>query len=179
MIGQSYEEFIEVDRFITKYRQKYAFKCFVELGVHTGASTWLLSRHLENNSTIIGVDSQIFSGCEYSRQVYDLLNKQGFKCHYFAKDTLEAVDNVKGAAFDGIDMIHMDANESYDNVKEDWDRYSKFINKGGIVLVHDIEYADGVRCFWEEIKNRYETYEISRGGEGVGILVMNYWRGHE
>ena len=173
LVGQNCDEFIEVDNFLTKYRQKYDFNCFVELGVHTGASTWLLSRHLKNKATIIGVDSEIFPGCEYSKQVYDLLNKQGFKCHYFVKDTVDAAADVKKSAFNGIDMMHMDANETYDKIKEDWEMYSKFMNRRGIVLMHDIKYVDGVRCFWEEVRDRYEVDEICKGGEGIGIFVVD------
>ena len=38
-----------------------------------------------------------------------------------------------------IDFLHIDANHTYDGVKEDFDLYSKIMNDGGIITIHDTD----------------------------------------
>ena len=171
VFGQEEREFLEVDRFLSRHRYNHSFRYFVELGVHTGASTWMLSRHMEEKSCILGVDSQAFPGCEYSQKVYDCLREEGFVCHYFSKTTEQAIEDIKSIASQGIDLLHLDANESYELIKKDWCHYFPLVASGGIVLMHDISYAEGIRQFWKELKTSHSVLEISQGRYGMGIIV--------
>ncbi len=38
-----------------------------------------------------------------------------------------------------IDFLHIDANHTYDGVKEDFDLYSKIMNDNGIITIHDTD----------------------------------------
>ena len=166
------EEFQNLDHFLEDYLQSKELKCLVELGVHTGASTWMLSRHLEEKSLIIGVDCGLFPGLKYSQQVYTKLSQEGFICHFLEETTENALNKVKFLSIQGIDILHLDANESYENVKKDWQNYAPLMNPGGIVLIHDIEYIPGIKTFWNEIKVSKKFQEIRNGGQGMGIIVL-------
>ncbi len=43
-----------------------------------------------------------------------------------------------------IDLLHIDANHTFDSVKEDFELYTKIVNKGGIITIHDTDksYVD-------------------------------------
>ena len=45
-----------------------------------------------------------------------------------------------------IDYLHIDADHSYKGVKLDFDLYSKIMNKGGIITIHDTDkdYIDNL-----------------------------------
>ena len=171
VFGQHQAEFEDLDQFLQAYRNKHPFACFVELGVHTGASTWMLSRHLEESALVIGVDARIFKGGEYSDQVYEQLRREGFTCHSLVKQTHEAFEDVKKIVKSkGIDLLHLDANENYMDLRKDWDEYASLVNLGGIILLHDIEYVEDIQRFWGEIKIKHECREICCGGQGMGII---------
>ena len=42
------------------------------------------------------------------------------------------------------DLLHIDANHTFDSVKEDFELYTKIVNKGGIITIHDTDksYVD-------------------------------------
>ena len=43
-----------------------------------------------------------------------------------------------------IDLLHIDANHTFDGIKEDFDLYTKIVNEGGIITIHDTDksYVD-------------------------------------
>ena len=45
-----------------------------------------------------------------------------------------------------IDLLHIDADHTFDGVKKDFDLYSKIMNKGGIITIHDTDknYVDNI-----------------------------------
>ena len=71
----------------------------------------------------------------------------------------------------GIDLLHIDANERYLDVKRDWDNYTPLVNPGGIILLHDIHYTNDIRKFWNQVKVYGEYEEIWQNGQGMGILI--------
>jgi hypothetical protein len=54
-----------------------------------------------------------------------------------------------------IDYLHIDAGHSYDNVKEDFELYTKLLSPNGLVTIHDTDpnYADKY-IITQEIKDR-------------------------
>ena len=71
-----------------------------------------------------------------------------------------------------FDVIFIDGDHSYEGVKKDFENYSPFCRKGGMVCFHDIVKSDWhashncfVDKFWNEIKNEYPHKEINHTGE--------------
>ena len=71
-----------------------------------------------------------------------------------------------------IDLLHIDGNHEYESVKKDFETWLPKLQKGGLILIHDIlvERQDyGVKQFWEEIAKEYST-EKHQEGFGLGII---------
>lgn len=51
-----------------------------------------------------------------------------------------------------IDVLFIDGDHTYEGVKKDWEAWSPFVKKGGIVFFHDCDdTSPGVRQLWDEI----------------------------
>lgn len=78
-----------------------------------------------------------------------------------------------------FDVLFIDGDHTYDAVKKDFFFYRSFVRKGGIVILHDIDYNEdspwyGVKPFWNEIKKYYDSEEFVQvqGERGLGILYV-------
>lgn len=61
----------------------------------------------------------------YPRVILDTTENAYY--NYFVKEDLK------------IDFLHIDADHSYEGVKQDFELYSKILNKGGIISIHDTD----------------------------------------
>jgi predicted O-methyltransferase YrrM len=74
--------------------------------------------------------------------------------------------------------LFIDGNHAYEVAKEDYDNYFPKVKEGGIILIDDIDFTDGMRRFWEEIKeDKFDVNYIRpiytiRPGQGVGFGVV-------
>ena len=66
-----------------------------------------------------------------------------------------------------IDLLHIDADHTFDGIKKDFDLYSKIMNKGGIITIHDTDkkYIDN----FVEIEN-HEGDDLSGPSEFVKTI---------
>ena len=76
-----------------------------------------------------------------------------------------------------LDFIFIDGNHFYNYVKQDFEIYSKFMRKGGVVAFHDIaKNEEGtVDIYWNEIKNNYKHEELTlhpNQEKGIGVLYI-------
>lgn len=87
-------------------------------------------------------------------------------------------DNLGGRK---IDFMFIDADHTYEGLKQDFEVYSPLVSQSGIVAFHDIvphptDSSYGVAEFWREIKTQYEHDEIveswTQTGAGIGILYF-------
>ena len=84
-----------------------------------------------------------------------------------------------------IDYLHIDAGHSYDDVKRDFEQYSRLMSKNGIISIHDTdinysknyivtkdisdqnhhdEFADGPSKFIEEISDEWQRFDFFNEG---------------
>ena len=84
-----------------------------------------------------------------------------------------------------IDYLHIDAGHSYDNVKQDFELYSKILNPNGIISIHDTdlsyankhivtkdvtdqnnheEFANGPAKFIKEISDEWQRFDFHNHG---------------
>ena len=75
------------------------------------------------------------------------------------------------------DYIYLDADHSYQGVKNDFELFWPALSKGGYLAMHDIFAQDegiskyGTRKFWQEIKSsgKYHTIDFA-GDYGLGLI---------
>ena len=80
------------------------------------------------------------------------------------KETLEKVSGVE------YDLLLIDGSHTYEDVKKDYEMYSKLVKKGGFILLHDVINKNcGVPQFWNELSNENKI-TLPFGVAGLGII---------
>jgi len=159
--------------------KKYKTRVIVELGVHYGDSYFTFCQaceELELKTQLFGIDH--WQGDEqtgfYEDEVFEAVSSYNEE-FYSEQSTLlrmdfeEALQRFEDGA---IDLLHIDGNHEYESVKKDFETWLPKLQKGGLILIHDIlvERQDyGVKQFWEEIAKEYST-EKHQEGFGLGII---------
>ena len=119
-------------------------KTIVEIGVDCGWSMFHFARDFPE-AAVFGIDSYI-AGPDPKSFVLSHIKK-------FPNADLIVKSSAEAAAeFDkSIDLLHIDADHSYEAVKADFEMWSPKVRNGGCVLFHDVESFDGVRRFFQEL----------------------------
>jgi len=152
----------------------------VELGTHHGFSYFAFcdfAQRLRLPTRLTAIDT--WEGDEhagfYGEDVFTAvtaLNQQ-----YEAQSTLvrSRFDEARGDVADGsVDLLHIDGRHRYEDVVEDFELYLPSMSNRGVVMLHDIaEHRDdfGVYRFWEEIKQRFPTFEFFHE-HGLGVVLV-------
>jgi predicted O-methyltransferase YrrM len=181
------EEFIELLNILRNYNPKN----ILEIGTYKGGSLFCFCKALDENATIISIDLPFWGMkkyIQYDNLILELFSnfKKGNQKLFFIRgnsNNLETVNKVKeilGA--NKLDFIFIDGDHSYEAVKKDFELYSQFIGKGGVIAFHDILLKDGTSVFWNEIKNNKQKYKYTdykeiikdknQQGLGIGILYF-------
>ena len=119
--------------------------------------------------------SPIYRSFALGRQRIDLLRGDSHSEEVIAKTT----ELLGGRQ---VDFLFIDAGHTYQDVKQDFEFYSRFVAPGGLIAFHDIAlHPPSTGCevsrFWSEIKPQYESGELiqdqSQGWAGIGYLRWN------
>ena len=144
-------------------------KIVVDLGVDWGYSSFCLSN--PNIGKVYAVD--LFTPNAYnSENTFNYVNNfkdlHGFKNLEFIKsDFCDLVKEWK----ETIDILHIDGWHSYEEVKRDFDMWSKLVSDNGVILMHDTEEMSfGVRKFFDEIQLPKFNFTHS---SGLGVVCKN------
>jgi len=74
-----------------------------------------------------------------------------------------------------FDIIHIDADHSYNGALEDWNTYKKLIKKSGVILFHDTSPDLNLPCHKvvDEIKKQgYNIVNFHEYGAGVALVKL-------
>jgi predicted O-methyltransferase YrrM len=161
----------------------------MEIGTANGGTLFSFCKLAKGDATIISLDlpKGSFGGgyIEWRIPFYKAFARGEQKLHLLRKDshkqdTLEEIKKILNG--NQLDFLFIDGDHSYEGVKKDFEMYSPFVKKGGIIAFHDIapdglpEFTGGVPKFWKEIKNKYNSYEyienINQEGYGIGVLFL-------
>jgi hypothetical protein len=147
-------------------------KVTVDLGIDYGYS--LIAFAHNNPGKVYGIDG--FEGDEWTgtRNTYDQVS--GLVTNL----QLNNVTLIKGFFDDvvktwdtKIDLLHIDGFHSYEAVKNDFEKWSGFVNSTGVILFHDTDSHDarfGVKQFFQELDMpKHELF----GFQGLGIVSNN------
>lgn len=151
----------------------------VELGTHKGLSYFTFCQAMkehEIDGICYAVDT--FAGDEhtdaYDESVFRAVNSHN-RAHYhgfsyllqmFFSEALQHFDD------DTVDLIHIDGLHTYEAVAEDFANWHPKVRPGGIMLFHDVQARVkdfGVWRFWNELRERHETFTFHHGF-GLGVL---------
>jgi len=153
-------------------------KVIVDLGVDYGFSTFSFA--IPRIGHVYGVDNFVgddFVG-EHSSYQYNFVNMKREKLHLQDNVTLIKGDfNEVAETWDKkIDILHIDGSHHYEDVKKDFETWSKFVSDNGIILMHDtcVEQYEGkeygVKKFFDELDMPKFTFEHSFG---LGVVCKN------
>ena len=136
----------------------------------------------------------------------DWLNEESFLRKIFHPRIIN--DTTERAYYDffikediKIDYLHIDAGHSYENVKQDFELYSKILSPNGIISIHDTdlsyankhivtkdvvdqnnhqEFADGPARFIEEISDKWQRFDFHNHGilntkpSSTGLTILRH-----
>ncbi len=154
-------------------------KVIVDLGVDYGFSTFSFA--LPRIGHVYGIDNFVgddFVGKDTERYKYDFVSMKREKLHLQNNITFieGTFDEVAETWDKKIDILHIDGSHHYEDVKKDFETWSKFVSDDGVVLMHDTcvenflgnEY--GVKKFFDELDMPKFTFTHSFG---LGVVSKN------
>jgi len=160
----------------------------LEIGTANGGTLFLLSKVSSPQATMISIDlpQGPFGGHLYPswrESIFQSFAKKEQQIHLLRENshddkTLYKIKKIlAGRKFD---FLFIDGDHSYEGVKKDFEMYRPLLAKDGVIAFHDItpgpkDKVGGVPEFWNEIKSKYDHFQIVEnirgGGYGIGILV--------
>jgi len=187
---QKYKELLELITFI---RNRPAPKNILEIGTDKGGTFWLWCRLAADNGKIISIDMPLphhnKSFIEQQQKQFGAYKKADQSLFFIRADshspeTEDRLLSILGG--ERLDIIFIDGDHTLQGVADDFERYSKYIADGGLVIFHDIVYHNmvddcHVNILWDHLKADNDTaYEMIDDEEddrgwgtwgGIGVLV--------
>ena len=140
-------------------------KVIVELGVDKGYSSFTFA--MPGIGTVFGVDS--FEGDPEAglRDTYDEVTQRKGELGIQNLELIRGYFNDVAATWTlPIDILHIDGRHRYEDVKEDYETWSKFVRPGGVILIHDtiVETEPyGVNRYFAELAGPKTNFVRSNG----------------
>lgn len=146
----------------------------VDLGVDKGFSTFMFAA--QKMGRVYGIDT--FMGENLNRwKTEDYIPCMRNKRKMEKKFGIHNVIIIKGRFSDvvekwkiPIDILHIDGTHVYEDVKEDYQNWGKFLNENSVILFHDTEIYEGVSRFFKEVELPKYHFPHSYG---LGVLSYN------
>ena len=185
---QSVEELIWLAPFIDRLKPKV----ILEIGIYKGGWQWVMCPFYEKGASIIGIDSmqrhQQDNGEAELDEMLARLKVEGHTTEMFrgrsndekVQDAVHAfIDGITGNVGPVVDLLHIDGAHDYFTAAADFYFYSRFVRRGGLVVLHDIATQTSqmnVKQLWDEIKLKAVTcgsvtYETCVEA-GIGVVMI-------
>ena len=156
-------------------------KIVVELGTHNGFSHFAFCQAIRMaglGAAAFAVDR--WTGDEhagfYGEEVFQ-------KVSDYSDERYADISNLMRMSFSdalnyfddrSIDLLHIDGQHFYQDVKADFDSWLPKLSNNAVVLFHDINVRErdfGVFRFWSEISQQYPNFSFLHG-HGLGVLKV-------
>jgi cephalosporin hydroxylase len=160
----------------------------LEIGSHRGGTLYCWSRIMAPDGTAVCLDlpGNPKDPLASDAALKKLMASKTQKCVIIRDDSheLSAFTSVREAlGGTQVDFLFIDCDHTYDGVKLDFEFYSQFVRKGGMVAFHDITPHPsvlelGVARFWREVKKSRRAIEFmdpSPGRSlvyGIGVITL-------
>ncbi len=173
---QNHEEILALLRLLKAVRPSRV----MEIGTANGGTLLMFSRVMAPDGRLISIDLPGGPGGggypEWKVPLYRAFAMPGQDLELIRGDTHDpdALRRTEAwLAGDRLDFLFIDGDHSYEGVKQDFETFGPLVRPGGIIAFHDIEFCEGVRQFWQELRPTRPTEEFlgSRGQVyGIGIV---------
>lgn len=154
-------------------------KTFVEVGVYLGENaahvidnlqiekTWLIDTWGENGFFVSEMVT-LEDGNRIYKEVQELFKPEISQ----GKVEILRMDNREAAAQlpNDLDLVYIDANHTYEEVKKDMEAWYPKVRKGGILSGDDYHYYDGVVKAVDEFVNNHPGIDLQ-----VGKSKTQWW----
>lgn len=127
---------------------KKDFHNFLEVGSASGGNTFILNKYLKFEKVVI-VDDNKHPKHGNRPDVLKDINHEEF---IGDSQSVEAINWVRNLGIQ-FDIMFIDADHSYEGVKNDTYNYIEFLKIGGYVILHDTICCDGILKWSNELKN--------------------------
>lgn len=149
----------------------------MEIGISDGGTTLLLADLVGNVGMVYALDicfsRKKYSGLKLSNRITEIEGDS------HSQDIKDNVYRTIGSG--SLGFLFIDGDHSHEGVKDDFNSYSPLVSKGGWIALHDIRDTPHHRrlgCFvcdfWNEIKDRYQSFEIldpeDESRKGIGVI---------
>jgi predicted O-methyltransferase YrrM len=129
-LQQNLDEISETIDFLLKNNHK--FENLLEVGAAAGGNSKVFSLFL-NIKNIRIIDDNNHSKHIYRKEVLKNLDVEEFVGNSQSKEAFEWIKNKN----EKYDIVYIDADHSYEGVKNDINNYYKFVKNGGFIIFHD------------------------------------------
>lgn len=163
----------------------------LEIGTASGGTFWLWCQLAASKGQVISLDlpmARFNNSKRYNKGLLQSYGKPTQILSFIKKNShTDKAEKQVRKVLDGhfIDLMFIDGDHTYEGTKDDYFRYSKYVNSGGLIVFHDIVFHDQVldcqvNRFWNELKEDNKTYEFidtepdDRGWGtwgGIGVLI--------
>lgn len=158
-------------------------KTIVELGVYFGHSLATMAESCLDNkldTQLYGIDH--FMGDEHSGKFGSEVEDIATSClsvypnvTLIKKSFNRALEDWKKRDNTQIDLLHIDGRHFYEDIKEDFENWCRFVPKGGYIILHDTQVTSrefGVKKYFAELREKYPEWEFSERtvSNGLGII---------
>lgn len=176
---------------VYKYLSQFApLDGMIEIGTYHGATLFLFSAHVDDNSHVIAVDSfygdkkaskrekKKITTCEdRTNSTIRRMRIEGCNVTLVKADSAAALPSVKDIlGKKQVDFLHIDGGHSYKVARGDFDNYSPLVRPGGVILIHDIKNPGcEVPKLWAELKEEYGDRAIDDEallGKDSGVILL-------
>ena len=168
LMGQVRSEILELGRLVKELAPTRS----LEIGTNYGGTLLLLCNLSAPKAKIISVDlpSGPFGGGYPRRKmpIFRRFSRKGQKLHLIradshAHDTREQVLRLLQGEL--LDYLFIDADHTYEGVRQDFQSYGPLVRSGGLIAFHDIvTHNKDTQCeverFWNETKRQYRHQEF-------------------
>lgn len=145
----------------------------VDLGVDYGYST--LTFALPEIGKVYGIDHfksdpQTGNHLDQKEKVFSKLNELQLKNVEVVEGDFSEVSKTWNTP---IDILHIDGYHAYESVKENFENWSKFLSKNGVILFHNtkiLQQGFGVKKFFKELD--WPKLNLTNG-YGLGVVSKN------
>jgi cephalosporin hydroxylase len=161
-------------------------RTLLEIGAYKGGTFFLFSRVATPDALLINLDlPNTLTGYgtpPWRARLYHSFAREHQRIELVAGNSHLKVtaDRIKQLlAGRPLDFLFIDGDHSYEGVKADFELYSPFVAKGGLIGFHDIVpnkpgLEFGVPQFWQELKKTRQAMEFvadwKQGAYGIGVL---------
>lgn len=146
-------------------------KKILEIGTDRGGTFWLWCQLATNDATIVSIDKP--DGQFGNPHKPDSMYLKGYKkadqnLHFIKRDShSKKTEDILTKKLNGgqLDILFIDGDHTYEGVKDDYQRYQKYLSANGLIVFHDIIHHNQVpscqvELLWEELKQKHSYLEF-------------------